>query len=370
MILESLKPAFCLSFILVINSVGAQTFLSGDHCRANFPELSISATENVICIGDCIGFSDQSADESLSNWQWTFEGGDPAIGMIQNPEAVCYLAFGSYDVTLQVDYQGQTYDSTFSDFITVIDTCGPVANFEFAPIVCLGYCYDFENTSTGAESYFWTFQGATPSTSEQENPEDICYLDQTGVFNVTLTAINEFGATSSITQKVTAVNQDNIDAGPDQTISQGTTTTLSAFGGESGQYLWLPTDYVTCFDCPSTQTVPLQTSTIFTLFYEEPGGCQNSDTVTVFVDETSGINKLLDSQITLYPNPAKDFVTIELPEGQWQLNLMDAAGKSLHSVGNITDSRFDLELKGLAPGAYFVQVSSDEGFVVKKLVVE
>lgn len=260
------------------------SYITVEECPA--PELAISASTNVICIGDCVDFTDETPSDSLSGWFWTFNGGDPPAGFVQNPQEICYLEQGSFDVTLEAIYQGESIDSTFANFITVVDTCGPVANFNYTPIVCLGQCYNFENTSTNGDTYFWTFEGAATPTSEDEHPEDICYLDQTGIFNVTLTVVDQFGSSTSITQQVTVVPPSPVNAGPDQTITQGTTTTLSGTAGNgTGDFVWQPFSEVVCFDCPVTQTVPLQETTTFVLYYEQSGGCQSSDTVTVFVDE-------------------------------------------------------------------------------------
>lgn len=264
------------------------SYITVEECPIDFPELSIDASATVICVGDCISFTDESANDSISGWIWTFDGGDPPAAFEQDPQEVCYLNEGSYDVTLETIFQGELLDSTFSNFITVLDTCGPVANFNYTPIVCLGQCYDFENTSTGGESYFWTFEGAATPTSEEENPFDICYLDETGIFDVTLTVVDEFGSSTSITQQITVVPPSSVNAGPDQTITQGTTTVLSGSAGNgTGEYLWQPFEDVSCFDCPSTQTIPLQSTTTFILYYEESGGCTSSDTVTVFVNEVT-----------------------------------------------------------------------------------
>lgn len=251
-------------------------------------DLEIEASANVICVGDCVDFEDitVSGDETITDWMWSFPGGDPAMSFNQNPLEVCYLNVGSYDVTLEVEVDGATADSTFSDFITVVDTCGPVANFDYTPIVCLGQCYSFTNTSIGGDEYFWTFEGGLPETSEEESPSEICYLDQTGTFAVTLTVVNEFGSSTSITQQITVVNPPIVNAGPDQTITQGTSTTISVSAGTgAGSITWQPFEEVVCFSCPSTSTVPIQETTTFVVFYEESGGCQASDTVTVFVLE-------------------------------------------------------------------------------------
>jgi len=245
-----------------------ENFITVEDCPTEpLPDISISASNNVICVGGCVSFEDETQGDNISGWSWSFPGGSPATSSNQNPAEVCYLNQGSFDVT-------------------VVDTCGPVANFDYTPIVCLGQCYSFTNTSTGGSSYFWTFEGGLPETSEEFSPGEVCYLNQTGTFNVTLTVVDQFGSSTSITQQITVVNPPVVNAGPDQTIIQGTTANLSAIGGNgTGQFLWQPFEDVVCFDCPATSTYPLNETTTFVVYYEQSGGCQNSDTVTVFVEE-------------------------------------------------------------------------------------
>lgn len=262
-------------------------YITVEFCEPEpLPEIEIGSSTNLICLGDCVDFTDLTPGNT-SNWSWSFPGAVPAFSFNQNPLQICYQTEGVFDVTLQLEVEGETIDSTFANFITVIDTCGPVANFEYTPIVCLGQCYDFVNTSTGGTDYFWTFEGAATPTSEEENPIDICFLDQTGIFNVTLTVVNQFGSSTSITQQITVVNPPNVNAGPDQTIVQGMTTTVSASAGNgTGEFVWQPFEDVICFSCPSTSTYPLNETTTFVVYYEQSGGCQSSDTITVFVEES------------------------------------------------------------------------------------
>jgi gliding motility-associated-like protein len=249
------------------------------------PAVSFEAESTVICVGDCIDFTNLSTGPGQFQWNWAFEGADPAISFNQDPINVCYVTAGSFDVTLQVTSPGGVSELTLTDYITVIDTCGPIAGFIHTPIVCRGQCYSFENISVGGTDYFWQFQGASPTTSTDENPQDICYLGPNGAFNITLTVTNEFGTSTSITQPVLVVNPPAVNAGADQTITQGTSTTLSATGGNgSGTFLWQPYEDVSCFSCPSTIASPSET-TDFIVYYQQAGGCQSSDTVTVFVNE-------------------------------------------------------------------------------------
>ncbi len=271
---------------LEIDTLTIEDFISVVDCTEPAPELIIGASETVMCLGACVDFQDLTGNDDVNDWLWTFDGGEPAVSFDQNPLQVCFNNEGTFDVTLQVNFQGQLVDSVFSDFITVVDSCGPIAGFDYTPIVCLGQCYSFENTSTGGDSYFWTFAGGLPATSEAESPDEICYLDALGTYPVTLTVMNEFGSSTSLTQQITVVNPPNVNAGPDQTIVQGTTTTVSATGGNgTGEFVWQPFEDVNCFDCPSTTTVPIQETTNFVVYYEQSGGCQGSDTVTVFIND-------------------------------------------------------------------------------------
>jgi PKD repeat protein len=59
-----------------------------------------------------------------------------------------------------------------------------------ATSVCKNGCINFfDNSVNSAVSWNWTFTGATPSSSNQKNPTNICYSD-TGTFSVSLTVSN------------------------------------------------------------------------------------------------------------------------------------------------------------------------------------
>ena len=66
------------------------------------------------------------------------------------------------------------------------------------PVVCTDQAVSFEDLSfNGPTSWSWTFQGGTPSTSTQENPEVI--YTSPGTYNVSLVASNA-GSSASVTK--------------------------------------------------------------------------------------------------------------------------------------------------------------------------
>jgi len=85
----------------------------------------------------------------------------------------------------------------------------PVAGFEASDtLIPVGCSLDFYDLSTGVPyEWDWTFEGATPSASSEQNPSGITY-DQEGTYTVTLTVTNPAGSdTKTITGYIT------VDAG-------------------------------------------------------------------------------------------------------------------------------------------------------------
>ena len=74
-----------------------------------------------------------------------------------------------------------------------------------------------------------------------------------------------------------------INAGPDQTISQGEGVALNG----TGSYTWWPHAGLSCINCPNPIASPAQTTTYY-LETISPEGCRGIDSMTVFVEITEG----------------------------------------------------------------------------------
>ena len=81
-----------------------------------------------------------------------------------------------------------------------------------ATTICKNECINFyDNSVNPATSWNWTFTGATPSSSTQQNPTNICYSD-TGTFSVSLTVTNSISNDSrTITDYVKVMGCTSID---------------------------------------------------------------------------------------------------------------------------------------------------------------
>ncbi len=81
------------------------------------PTAVINASSTVACIGGTVQFLDASTG-GPSEWEWTFEGGDPATSNEKNP-LVSYAQAGAFDVTLSVTNSMGTDEVFMDDFINI-----------------------------------------------------------------------------------------------------------------------------------------------------------------------------------------------------------------------------------------------------------
>jgi len=82
-----------------------------------------------------------------------------------------------------------------------------------------------------------------------------------------------------------------------------------------------------------------------------------------------GINSWLESSVTLYPNPAREYVDIRV-DGDVNMTSMevyDVYGKLINTV-NVIENPARINVSGLANGMYFVRVTTEQGAVTKTFV--
>jgi len=82
------------------------------------------------------------------------------------------------------------------------------------------------------------------------------------------------------------------------------------------------------------------------------------------------VNNVLSSNFSVYPNPAKDVVTINSDEHYLinQVVIYDTAGKKLTTQIFDRSSTIQLDVNQLASGVYLLHIESNEGLAVKKLI--
>jgi uncharacterized protein (TIGR02145 family) len=161
-------------------------------CIGDSIHTDFSADNSRVCIGNSVGFTDESMG-NVTSWMWTFEGGTPATSTSQNP-VVSYNSLGAFDVKLVIS-DGFGEDSLIkTTYISVVD----VPNQANIPTGATGLCNTHTtsyatNSVQYAISYDWQ---VTPSEAGT-----ISSTDTTANFESSNTFVGNY------TIKVRAVNE-------------------------------------------------------------------------------------------------------------------------------------------------------------------
>lgn len=92
------------------------------------------------------------------------------------------------------------------------------------------------------------------------------------------------------------------------------------------------------------------------------------DNVTVADHDLTNIENVeLNSELSMYPNPATDVVNIAYDKAIDQVEIYDVNGKLVKSYGHVENT---ISVSGLATGNYMVKMYTEDGIITKTLVKE
>ncbi len=236
-----------------------------------------------VCQGDTVSFVFTGYDTLSPTYAWYIDGGTPTMANTPNVESV-FGPTGWHDVKLVVTNNNGCVDSLVKQVL--VDST-PVVSFASTAPVCAGQPVDFTNTGTqGPEwNYSWDFgPGATPRYSTQLHPSGIIYHDG-GQKLITLQITNNYTGCSAVdTASIQIWDLPVADAGPiDTTICFGTTVQLGTPAIAGYTYSWTPTESLD--DPTAAQPIanPDASLTIYHLVVTDANGCQNRDSIIVYM---------------------------------------------------------------------------------------
>ena len=107
-----------------------------------------------------------------------------------------------------------------------------------------------------------------------------------------------------------------------------------------------------------------------TLIATNASGSSTAITQTVSVNTCTGLEELTSAQISIYPNPANDFITISIDNAieQITIKLVDILGKEIISTFS-QKSKSQLNLSGITNGIYSLKIIDSKGNSFTKLIV-
>jgi PKD repeat protein len=146
---------------------------------------------------------------------------------------------------------------------------------------CEGVCINFQDNSLYApNNWNWSFPGANPATSTNQNPQNICY-PTAGTYNVQLIVSNPLGADTLVMNNyiiVDAIPQTN--AGNDIDVCEGTSLQLNGAG--AANYSWSPAATLVNPSTSNPVASPIITTTY--ILTGTNGSCSIADSVTITVN--------------------------------------------------------------------------------------
>ncbi|WP_161569337.1 PKD domain-containing protein [Halapricum salinum] len=235
-----------------------------------------------------------SDNVGVTSYEWDFDGDSTTDATGPTP-SYTYTAAGSYTVTLTVsDDAGNTDTDTLT--VTVNDVTAPTAEAGPDQAVSQDTAVDFDGTASsdnvGVTSYEWDFDG--DSTTDATGPTPSYTYTAAGSYTVTLTVSDDAGNTDTDTLTVTVgdTTPPTAEAGPDQTVDEGSTINFDGSSSSDNvgidSYEW---------DLDGDGTVDA-TGTTSSYTYADPGtytvsltvsdanGNTDTDTLTVTVEDT------------------------------------------------------------------------------------
>jgi PKD repeat protein len=345
----------------------------------------------------------QFTDESLndpSSWAWEFAGGSPATSSEQNP-SVEYMSAGTFAVKLTATNAYGSDASTVSGFITVtapvLSTDASLASLElssgvlqpsFLPTI-FEYRVDLPvgttappeisgsaNSSEASLSIsppadIFSDQSAQRTATIEVTAEDVAVKQEYQIeFNVIYSTLHTLTFTESSAANLEAM------AGADSTVQAGELLQLGseimALGGVPPySILWIDAQGLSLSgDRP---TVQVASTTAYTLLVTDATGCVASDQMMVHVNTLSNEERGLDRELTIYPNPAKDFILIQFKKAtasKVRFELFDARS-ALVNIEEVhtTEGRYRLELNGVKSGIYILRIKIDESYITKRIII-
>jgi gliding motility-associated-like protein len=267
--------------VILEDQTGCQIAVTGiDTIYVTRSVVKFIASDSLLCDSGTVKFTDSTtSNRPISGYRWAF--GDGGTSTAQNPSHK-YTAPGLYTVQLIVSTTNGCEDTlTRPGYIKVV--ASPVIDIIGNIPTCMQQQLTFKGIvvrpDTSALKWVWDFGNG--KTSIVQNPLPVRY-DTAGNYALQLIVTNSSGCTDTAKKDVLIYPLPQIDAGPDKTLIVGFSVAINPTGSAVVDYLWTPSNTLTCANCYNTVAEPKKT-TNYIIKVTDANGCVNRDTITVIV---------------------------------------------------------------------------------------
>lgn len=342
------KGSFNVS-LTATNSIGSNTKSEIDLINVNgIPEPAFTKTNSGL------NYSFTYTGETASQVKWLFGDGASAIGQ---QVSHTYASTGVFP--LKVIATNNCGSDTLAYSLEV--ALKPTANFSFnKKSGCAPLEIQYTNSSTSANSVFWTFEGGIPSFSTSNNP--IVVYTVGGNYDVQIIAYGTNGSDTLFQESLVSV-----DGGPNVNFNYNINGPTVKFTNQSSsdakEFFWDFGDGTVSEEKNPSHTYNANGNYTVTLFANNDCGQQSkSRNVLMSTVKTSdlSINKFI-----LYPNPNNGNFSLEfetLEAGDYNFKIFNSVGSLIKAYTrhfNEGNSKVDFPLSELPQGLYLLKMSKD-----------
>lgn len=280
------------------------------------------------------------------------------------------------DLNTGLTTQVGDYLGNWTSVIAIPEYTAPLsANFTAdVTDICAGEVVNYTDMSVSATSWSWIFEGGIPSTSTQQNPT-VTY-NSAGVFDVTLEVSdgtstdtdfenNMITVTDVPTQPITPIGESEVCAGTTSDYQVNAMPNVD-------EYIWiLSPDYAGEVVGSGENISVVWESDYYELAYLSVYGSNTcgdgaiSDALEITVDDCTNIDEVLVDAMEIYPNPAKNFITVSFSsnnEFNFKTTIFNQYGQLVYernSFHNNGEELSKVNIKNLSRGIYIIKVSTD-----------
>lgn len=317
------------------------------------PTPTIAVNNGTICAGSSFTINPSGATS------YTYSGGSAVVAPTTNTTYVVTGANGNCSSTKNVTVTVNPLPATY------INSGSP--NFT----QCAGTNVEIQ-TMAANPAFYSTINGVQTAINSSYNyTVDATYTQTyTTVVTNTVTGCSKTLATFTVT--VPSATLDVNSSSMNLCTGQTAILTVSASAGSTpiNQITWYPGPFG--LGSSSVSVSPAAT-TVYTVTAQDQSGygCNFSATITQSVSTCTGIQEEANSNlISVYPNPANNYVTVQLVYELFEatkISIINALGEVvLTESTNSGSATFNTE--NLTNGIYFIKVESKNGSAIKKFI--
>ena len=239
--------------------------------------------------------------------------------------------------------------------------------------------YVFNHTTSHGCDSVWTLHLTVNQTYAQSQMLRLCenelpYTWNDTVFDVgtisgtfTFHRTTHLGCDSTITLTLFVYGQPSVNiigthemtlGGTEMLVAQANNCSFVWNTGEESSVIYVTPDTAGTYTYSVTAT-------------HSVSGCSNTAYHTIVVEDTTGIPQYgtVDYHVLVYPNPATDVVTLRCDrEDIAEVYLYNVLGRQVRRV-RLDASQGEIELNGIAPGTYLLQVVMRNGDVIREKLI-